>query len=452
MQPGEGDDRKRPSANDPSDQGGRRRRRGDGASSSPRLSGDYSEERLMTGRADDVELGFQGQTSITAELERQLREQMLFNELLQSRRNDPSLGLATRYEPMFAPSTHNQGVATRHEPMFAPSSHSFRQTQPPDRLQYNEERARQASGRPMGLEFIRPDQVGRLGDRRQLPDSPRQALLTAESLSHHQLMLQQAIRQHQLSRHLQEPLTDLERFSRGLGDYAMAHHHRIRDLSAPSRISSIPQLSLGESPYQRHRPSIEDMRSAHRLGSIGVGNFVQDEQKSTETRTSGIPMELSSDVEQLTIYQVLIRRSLEYFVAKETDVATSVRGRKQKIRIGQIGVRCKYCAHMPLRQRNKGAVYYAKSLINVYQAAQNIATAHFATESACPYMPVAIREEIAVQRPRRDASKAGRSYWVEACQSIGIVERDDALWFDIRSEAGESQSQGGQPMGKSETL
>jgi hypothetical protein len=44
-------------------------------------------------------------------------------------------------------------------------------------------------------------------------------------------------------------------------------------------------------------------------------------------------------------------------------------------------------------------------------------------------MPAAIREEIAIQRPRRDASKAGRSYWVEACQTMGIVERDDALWF-----------------------
>jgi hypothetical protein len=44
-------------------------------------------------------------------------------------------------------------------------------------------------------------------------------------------------------------------------------------------------------------------------------------------------------------------------------------------------------------------------------------------------MPAAIREEIAIQRPRRDASKAGRSYWVDACQTMGIVERDDALWF-----------------------
>lgn len=162
------------------------------------------------------------------------------------------------------------------------------------------------------------------------------------------------------------------------------------------------------------------------------------------------PLALPSDRTCLTVYQMLLRQSLEYFTATTDDVESRVRGRKQKIRLGQLGVRCRYCAHLPVSQRGKGAVYYPKTLLNVYQAAQNIAGAHLSCEdeqhhhgavrmmgagtlttttTSCPYLPAWVAEEIAVQKPRRDASKAGRSYWVEACKNMGVMERDGGLWL-----------------------
>lgn len=100
----------------------------------------------------------------------------------------------------------------------------------------------------------------------------------------------------------------------------------------------------------------------------------------------GVAMASASDAEKLSAFQALIRRSLEYFEATEDDVLTSVQGRRQKIRLGQstfgmprtrlrtnpipsVGVRCKYCSHLPIRSmaRAKGAVYYPKTMISVYQ-------------------------------------------------------------------------------------
>ena len=84
-------------------------------------------------------------------------------------------------------------------------------------------------------------------------------------------------------------------------------------------------------------------------------------------------------------------------------------------------------------------MYYPKSLINVYQAAQNIAAAHFpSAESCCPYMPSAVLQEIEIQKPRRDASKAGRSYWLEACQGMGIYEHEGALWLKRQQSSSSS--------------
>lgn len=89
-----------------------------------------------------------------------------------------------------------------------------------------------------------------------------------------------------------------------------------------------------------------------------------------------------------------------------------------------VGVRCRYCSHLPIRSmaRAKGAVYYPKTMISVYQgmiyygcerfshycgvlAAQNIANSHFLVP--CNFMPEEIQKELAIQRPKRDASLAG---------------------------------------------
>jgi hypothetical protein len=330
---------------------------------------------------DEEQAGF---ATTAIELERQLREQTLLNQFLQNRR----LGRpdSQAFDPRFE---------SRYDPMLPPSSFHRLQQPPPyqhlDALRYNpdlEVLARQASDRALGfasaagLDYSDRGQHPSLMNVRAPVDDQRAFSgpgAGSARMPQHQQMLEQALLQQRLAQErsfqygagVVEPLSDLERFSRGLGDYAMIHHQRLRDLSLPQRLPTMQPQSLDASARD-FRASM-DMRSA-RLPASEPSREPIEEQKSgfstSFTETNGRPMALRSDVEQLTVYQVLIRRSLEYFVAGETDVATSVRGRKQKIRVGQIGVRCKYCAHVPLRQRSKGAVYYAKSLINVYQAAQ----------------------------------------------------------------------------------
>lgn len=172
---------------------------------------------------------------------------------------------------------------------------------------------------------------------------------------------------------------------------------------------------------------------AHHENSSTSG---QNERKALNLEIEPSPsqfvlsMSIPSDQTCLTDYQMLLRLSLEYFSATQQDVEARVRGRKQKIRLGQIGVRCRYCAHLPVPIRGRGACYYPKTLVNVYQAAQNIAGAHFRTDMfCCPFVPTCVSLEIDIQKPRRDASKAGRCYWVDACKHMGLYEKDGALWL-----------------------
>jgi hypothetical protein len=79
-------------------------------------------------------------------------------------------------------------------------------------------------------------------------------------------------------------------------------------------------------------------------------------------RPSGIPLALSCDDDQLSEYQILVRKQLTIFEATQEDGESNTQGRKKQVVLGQVGIRCRHCAGSPLRQRGRGAVYYPAKL------------------------------------------------------------------------------------------
>lgn len=160
---------------------------------------------------------------------------------------------------------------------------------------------------------------------------------------------------------------------------------------------------------------------------------------ASETTTISFPMAEPTDNDSLSTFQVLIRECLEYFVASHPDVTTPVQGRKRSIRLGQVGIRCKYCSHLLLSQRLKGAVNYPSTLLSVYQTAQNIAGVHLLSEngsSSCQCIPEHVQEALAHKRAQREPSRAGKLYWMNACKNAGIYEEDGALWLRKGAQSG----------------
>lgn len=139
----------------------------------------------------------------------------------------------------------------------------------------------------------------------------------------------------------------------------------------------------------------------------------------------GIRLSLACDVEQLSDYQVLVRQQLEIFEAGPEDVESNTQGRKKAVMLGQVGLRCRHCAALPLRARGRGAVYYPAKLHGVYQAAQNMAGSHLC--QACQHMPNHVKEEIRKLRDRRDNASGGKQYWADGCRALGIYETEDGL-------------------------
>ena len=59
-------------------------------------------------------------------------------------------------------------------------------------------------------------------------------------------------------------------------------------------------------------------------------------------RSAGTPLSLKCDDEQLSEYQMLVRKQLEVFEAQPEDVESNTQGRKKQVVLGQVGLRCRH--------------------------------------------------------------------------------------------------------------
>ena len=152
------------------------------------------------------------------------------------------------------------------------------------------------------------------------------------------------------------------------------------------------------------------------------------------TKSPAMSLRLSFDDEHLSEYQILVRKQLEVFEAQQDDVQSNTQGRKKSVTLGQVGLRCKHCAGLPLRQRGKGAVYYPTKLQGIYQAAQNMANSHLA--ESCQLIGDDLKAAIKALRQRRDTASGGKMYWADGARALGIYEAVDGLRIAQRGSGG----------------
>lgn len=136
--------------------------------------------------------------------------------------------------------------------------------------------------------------------------------------------------------------------------------------------------------------------------------------------SGSFPMATDTDDERMSSYQIMVRQQLEFFIADKKDVESSTQGRKKPVILGQVGIRCKHCSHIPQRKRVRGAVYFPTKLDGVYQAAQNMSTTHLLT--SCEAIDEFARKKLLKLKETKLIAMAGKQEWAEACRKMGIYE------------------------------
>ena len=141
-----------------------------------------------------------------------------------------------------------------------------------------------------------------------------------------------------------------------------------------------------------------------------------------------------------------VRRHVEFFVAGQKEVSAPSPGRKTRVKLGQVGIRCIHCAHLPIKNRVKRSSCYPPSIGGLYHAISNMKCDHFAL---CKGLPTANREEflrlrdqtsrktIKHVKPAVDRSFANSTaqYYHDSALRMGLVDTTDGIRLGTREDS-----------------
>lgn len=152
-----------------------------------------------------------------------------------------------------------------------------------------------------------------------------------------------------------------------------------------------------------------------------------------------IPLGLGQeDREHLTEYLCFIRNHcIEIFSATDHDFRSdsNARGVVQ----GQVGMRCRFCAHRSRVERANRSTSYPSSVSRMYQSLTMMLREHF----PCPDMPHHTRSRFHVLKEGNAGfrAKESKGYWIASANKLGLIDTEDG----IRMGTPQSQPQPQQP-------
>ena len=138
---------------------------------------------------------------------------------------------------------------------------------------------------------------------------------------------------------------------------------------------------------------------------------------------------MDGDEAMLTPYQCLVREHIELFEAGALDIRGTAQGRNTQLVLGQVGVRCRHCAGLPLFHRARGAVYYSQTIEGLYQVVQNMSKQHLLEQ--CHLVPREVRRKLNSFRRDNQRASGGKEYWAQGFRTLGVYryERGRCLRF-----------------------
>jgi hypothetical protein len=190
-------------------------------------------------------------------------------------------------------------------------------------------------------------------------------------------------------------------------------------LNPTQSVDTMPSVTI---PSQQRS---SDMFNA-RIDRQSMNFQIRNQNSTAPLSLPALLNQPNMDRRMVSDHQYLLREQIEAFEASEDDVTTRLRGRNKPVALGQVGIRCKHCAHLPVSRRCKGSIYFPSNKMGIYQAAQNMSSTHIQC-GLCDCMPDHIKQQfVLIMNTRYCAANhgMGRSYWAKSASNLGLVDTE----------------------------
>lgn len=136
------------------------------------------------------------------------------------------------------------------------------------------------------------------------------------------------------------------------------------------------------------------------------------------TRKMPCPLGIEQDTLRLSKFLCFIRSEcIEIFHATREDVTG--RMTSKKVQFGQVGIRCRFCAHLVPSCRANRSSSFPKKIEGIYQGVQMMIYKHF---PICEEIPDKVRERYnSLKKLTKKGDVESRSYWIESAELKGMI-------------------------------
>ena len=132
----------------------------------------------------------------------------------------------------------------------------------------------------------------------------------------------------------------------------------------------------------------------------------------------------TDDASWLSQYLSYVRnKCAEVYVATPADVKS--RNNSKKIVPGQVGIRCRYCAHLHHRDRAGRSSSFPSSKSRIYQSITMMLRDHF---PRCSEMPEDVRSRFfALKNLTSQGATDSKRYWADSAGKQGMIDTDTGI-------------------------
>jgi hypothetical protein len=212
----------------------------------------------------------------------------------------------------------------------------------------------------------------------------------------------------------------------------------VRFTPPPSQPQVIPQAATSTSPAEvvTKPPALKTSRKRMDPQERPVTPPRKPPGTATLPASDVVLLSLPSDRDHLNELHCFVRQHVEVFAATKEDTLAPAPGRKTRVLLGQVGLRCVHCARLPIKDRVLRAVCYPPSIGGIYHSVSNMKFDHFVK---CKGLPALDRTKFSTLRAscsRRGVKEGSRSkdgtsssstaqYYCDAATRVGLVDTED---------------------------
>jgi len=157
--------------------------------------------------------------------------------------------------------------------------------------------------------------------------------------------------------------------------------------------------------------------------SLGGFHHPIKQQQHAHSQSARLLLSMPGDEHSLSDRQCYVRSNfVEIFEAGEMEVGARHSKGAQKLRKGQVGIRCIHCLNMFGKQRAERAICYPSSVSRIYQTVADMQRFHFENCTGISVEMKARFKILKTTRPRGQGSP--QEYWISSAKEIGLVDTD----------------------------